>query len=406
MKIVLYFLFLSLILNANAQAPIKLIGVTNNTGTGHIDLLKWTAFDSSSVTATPTILDAYFFATSAFDPFSSNYYLTGVSGQTTGLFSYNSESNASTLTAGVSHSNLVEFDMSNSKMYNLTMEMEGYINIYEYDINSNHDSLIGTIYEPGVTAIVADAISFDSNNGILYYVGYTNEPALALYAISVRNSSFSYSKTILNTINVNSNITSVNFDNVNEKLFATNDTFDQNGNSTGRSIIEIDINTGEVNTLVQLSDFANFLAGSSLFDQNSGTFLLVGITNSNMLKMIAFDTYSNTYVTGFVPDNVSEIACDNSSFARSRYSVSSIDSQAALNFKMYPNPVSNILNLEGTSNGAVQIQIFSADGKLVYEIDKTSFNKMDLELPALTSGLYTVRLSDSKQTLAKKIFVK
>jgi hypothetical protein len=53
------------------------------------------------------------------------------------------------------------------------------------------------------------------------------------------------------------------------------------------------------------------VGGSSQFDQNSGTFLLVGITESNSLEMIAFDTYTNTYVTGFVPDNVSEIACDN-----------------------------------------------------------------------------------------------
>jgi hypothetical protein len=60
------------------------------------------------------------------------------------------------------------------------------------------------------------------------------------------------------------------------KLFATNDSYDEIGNSTGRSIVEIDINTGNVNVLGQLSAFPNFVGGSSQFDQNSGTFLLAG----------------------------------------------------------------------------------------------------------------------------------
>jgi hypothetical protein len=58
--------------------------------------------------------------------------------------------------------------------------------------------------------------------------------ALALYAIPVREGTFSFTRTILNTPNPNGNITSLNFDNVNETLYATNDTYDQNANFTGR----------------------------------------------------------------------------------------------------------------------------------------------------------------------------
>ena len=405
MRKLLYTLFFCLTLSAGMKAQIKLIGATYNMATSHIDLIQWAAFDTASVTSTPTILDAYLFASSAFDPYNGNYYISGVSGQNTGLYSYNVNTFENNITTGSLYTNIAEFDMSTSKMYNLSMETEEYISIYEYDIASNQDSLIGTIYEPGVIGIVADAIGFDSNNGILYYVGNTNDFALALYAMPVREGTFSFTRTILNTPNPNGNITSLNFDNVNETLYATNDTYDQNANFTGRNIVEIDISTGDVITRGQLSEFAYFVGGSSLFDQNSGTFLLVGITDSFMLEMIAFDTYTNTYVTGFVPDNVSEIACDNTIFARNRYGVVGMEQQSALNFKVYPNPVSDVLNIETSSNGPVQVQIFNAMGELVYDKNSTSLSRMNVDMSALSPGLYMVNLTEGKQTVSEKILV-
>jgi hypothetical protein len=406
MRQLLYIIFIGLTAVASSQAQIKLIGAAGNAGTSQIDILQWFAFDSSTVTATPTILDAYLFASSAFDPFNGNYYIAGVSGQTTGLFSFNSESGESNLLMGSINTNVAEFDMSTSKMYNLRMETEEYINIYEYDFESNHDSLIGTIYEEGVIGIVADAIGFDSNNGILYYVGYTSDPALALYAVPVRGDVFSFTRTIINPPAINSNITSLNFDNVNEKLFATSDSYDQNTGTNARSIVEIDINTGDVISLGELSEFPYFVGGSSLFDQNTGTFLLVGINDSNVVEMIAFDTYTNTYVTGFVPGNVSEIACDNTLFARNQYLAAGIEPNAALDFMVYPNPVSDNLTLECASKGANHLQIFNAMGELVYEKRNASFPTVNVDMSNLSSGLYTVNLTGAQQTVSKKILVK
>ncbi|MFN5295104.1 MAG: hypothetical protein ACK5BL_06195, partial [Flavobacteriales bacterium] len=218
MKKLLYTLIIGLTLNVSAYAQIKLIGVANNTGTNQIDLVQWSAFDANSVTTTPTTLDAYLFASSAYDSFNGNYYIAGVSGQTTGLYSYNTDTGESNLATGSMSTNIAEFDMSTSKLYNLIMETEENISIYEYDIALNENVLIGTIYEQGVTGIVADAIGFDSNNGILYYAGYTNDPALALYAVPVRDEVFSFTRTILNTPDLFTNLTSLNFDNVQEKL--------------------------------------------------------------------------------------------------------------------------------------------------------------------------------------------
>jgi hypothetical protein len=405
MRKILYSLFIGLALTSGVNAQIKLMGVAYNSATTAIDLMQWEMFDESTVTSMPTTLDAYLFASSAYDHFKGSYYIAGVSAGTTGLYSYNTITSESSLSSGSQYSNIAEFDMSNGKMYNLSMETEGYISIYEYDIELNQDSLIGTIYEPGVIGIVADAIGFDSNNGILYYSGFTADQNHALYAVPVRDEVFSFTRTILNVSNALVNITSLNFDNVNGKLFAASDGFDAMGNSTGRSIVEINLTSGEVITLGQLSEFEYFVGGSSIFDQNSGTFLLVGITANNVLQMIAFNTYTNTYETGFVPENVSEIVCDNTMFARNRYLAANIESKGAMNVRAYPNPVSEVLNLECTSNEPVQLQIISSMGELVYTNNNASVSKSNVDMSGFAPGLYTVNVIGSKNTFSKKIIV-
>ncbi len=406
MRNLFYCLVISVSMSMNTNAQINLIGTSSNPISGNINLLKWKALDSLSVTSIPTILDAYFFATSAFDPLNNNYYISGVSGQNAGLYSYNSITGAESLMQASSYTNVSEFDMSTGKMYNLLMETEQYISIYEYDIESNQDSLIGVIYEPGASGIVADAIGFDSNNGILYYVGPTNGTELSLYAIPVRNNSFSFTRTVLNTANPNISITSLNFDNINEKLFAVNDTYDQSSNFTGRNIVEINKVSGDVITRGQLVEFTNFVAGSSSFDQNTGTFLMVGIDNNNLLKMIAFNTFSDTYITGFVPDNVSEIVCDNSTFANNRYGTLGIDKQSPTNFKLYPNPVSEVLSIESASNDLLRIEIFNSLGRQVFVQDFNSFQKINLDLSSFSKGVYMVNIKSEKQSKSEKVVVR
>jgi hypothetical protein len=392
-------------LSISLKAQISLIGAASNPDSGNIDILRWRVLDSLSVTTIPTILDGYYFGTSSYDATRGNYYIQGTSSNNTGLFSYNSLTGSKNLGASSLYTNIVEFDMSTGKMYNLIMETEGIISIYESDINANQKRLIGVIYEPGANGIVADAIGFDSNNGIIYYVGFNNDPALILYSIPVRESQFSFSKTILNTTDSYNNINSVNFDNVNNILYATNDTYDSQSNFTGRNIIEIDKGTGDIINRVKLIDFSYFVSGSSSFDQNTGTFLLVGIDTNSLQQMIAFNTSSNTYDSGFVPDNVSEIVCDNSIFARQTYMTTGVKEESALDFKLYPNPVSEILNIEHSSSDPVRIIVFSSLGKQVFVQDYVMLNKIDLNLTHLTPGLYTINLITKDQTASKKIFV-
>ena len=159
-----------------------------------------------------------------------------------------------------------------------------------------------------------------------------------------------------------------------------------------------------MNTLVELSEFPYFVGGSSQFDQNTGTFLLVGINSSDMLRMIAYNTNTNTYETGFVPA-VSEIVCNNTLFARSTYLAAGIEPEASLNFNLYPNPVSDVLNIEYASNGPVQLKIFNAMGELVYEKNNTTISRLNIDISNLSSGIYTVSLRGENQSASRTIVV-
>lgn len=80
------------------RAQINLVGAAANLSSGKIDIVKWQALDSQSVSVFPSILDGYYFATSSFDSYNSNYYLTGISGTLSGLYSFNTITNEESLT--------------------------------------------------------------------------------------------------------------------------------------------------------------------------------------------------------------------------------------------------------------------------------------------------------------------
>ncbi|MFZ4521342.1 MAG: hypothetical protein ACOYNC_06530 [Bacteroidales bacterium] len=197
------------------QAQINLVGAAINPSTSHIDILKWQAFDSASVTPYPTVFAGYYLSSSLFDAYNSNYYLTGITPDSSALLSFNTISTNTDLHPFSSYSNISEIDMSTGKIYTLRSDSIGYISVNEYDIPTGTDSLLGVISEPGLYGIVVDAIGFDSNHGIIYYAGPDGSSTDCLFSIPVRNPVFSWAKKTLLTTAPGNNFYSVNYDNVN-----------------------------------------------------------------------------------------------------------------------------------------------------------------------------------------------
>jgi hypothetical protein len=385
-------------------AQINLVGTSVNAN-GNIEIVKWQALDPSSVTRYPSGLDAYLFASSAFNSYNSNYYLSGISANSGVLLSFNTETNTSSLSNYSAFSNISEIDMSTGKIYNLTLDSVGYISVNEFDISTGAESLLGIIVEPGVNGIVADAIGFDSNNGILYYIGFDGSQSGCLYGIPVRNTVFSWTKTILLTTAAGNNFTSVNYDNVNNILYASNAQYDSTWNYTGNWVVEINTVTGEVIERGFLEGFTAYLAGSSSFDQYSGSFLLVGFDNSFHEKMIVFNTYDNTFVTGFVPPSVSEIICDNYSFARSTYITTSVQESELPGFSIFPNPAIHKFTIctSGFEENST-LRICDVSGK-EYLSMKILQPGTEIYTDQFAKGLYVVTIQGKKGIRNQKLLI-
>lgn len=403
MKQILFTLISFILISTATLAQINLVG-TSSSANGGIEIVKWQAFDSSSVERYPSGLDAYLFASSSFNAYNSNYYLSGFSADTGVLLSFNTETNTPSLSNFSAFSNISEIDMSTGKLYSLELDTVGFISVNEFDISTGAETLLGTIVEPGVNGIVADAIGFDSNNGILYYIGF-DETSICLYGIPVRNPDFSWIKTTLLTTTPFNYFSSVNYDNVNNLLFAVNTQFDSTFNEDGRWIVEINTQTGDVIERGQIVGFPYYLAGSSSFDQNSGTFLLVGFDEAFNEKMIAFNTLDNTLYAGYVPSMVSEIICDNYSFARSTYNTTAIPETEASVFSIFPNPATkNITLCIGESEENALLKIYDMNGKEELNL-KLQQPHMEISTDHLSSGVYMVMLHSSKGVSHQKLVI-
>jgi len=381
---------LFLILLSSGKAQINLIGAATP-NTGGIEIVTWDALDSSSAESYATNLTGYYLTSSVFDAYNGKYYLAGLTETSQGLFSFNTMTLEQNITGYTSFSNITEIDMSSGKIYNITADSLEYFSINEYDIETGEDSLLGVIYEPGTNGIIVDAIAFNSNDGILYYLGYDSLASLILYSVPVRDELFSYTKTTILPGDAISSFWSLNYDNVNGIIYALNPVYDMMGNYVTTNLSAIDPVTGEVTVRSELNEFMGFVMGSAAFDQNTGSYLVIAIDTNYAGKMMVFDTYTNTYITGWAPDGVSEIVCDNTAFATVNYITTSVKEQEEKPLvSFYPNPATTQVTVvsQTKTQEEMAVSIFDITGKKLISNSMPASGKMELDVSHLVPGLY------------------
>ncbi|MEI6890390.1 MAG: T9SS type A sorting domain-containing protein [Bacteroidales bacterium] len=299
-------------------------------------------------------------------------------------------------------SSTTEIDMSTAKIYTLTMEGPDTMRVNEYDIATGNTILLGVVSEPGFQGIISEATGFDSDHGILYYVGFSGNSQRLLYAMNVRDQIFNYTTIPLTTLSSYISLTCINYDNLNDKLYGLMTTYDSTWAFSANSVAEIDYITGNVSELGELTGITGYVGGSSCFDQLSGSFLLVGIDTSSSIQMIVFNTYNNSFVTGYIPDGVSEIVCDNYNYARSVYT--SVDGDIALQgkLKVFPVPAADQLTVELPFQG--EMRIIDSYGRIVFSQHAGDLRQV-ISLAGIPAGLYIIENQNAEQ-VSRARFVK
>lgn len=375
-------------------AQINLVGTRHDFISNTNDLVKWEASDTNSLSGYPINLQSWLLASSVFNARNSTYYITGNTSTASGILAFNTLTNIQTFSNFTSFSNITEIDMSTGKIYNLKLNQQGYIFVNQYDIETGTDSVIGSVYEPGLQGLTVGTTCFNSNDGILYYLGPDHAGILTMFSIMVRENVFTYSKMPMTVYSPGNNFSNVNYDNLQNKIFALDAKFDWGGQYLGADVVEISPINATVTFRADLSEFPYYLAGVSAYHQASGTLIMVGTDIYWKDKLILFNTYSNTYQTGYYPDGTSEIVCDNYEFAVNNYITAINERVEKYTVLMQPNPVSEILNFELDENlsDQLKIKIYSSNGQIMTSQNYRLQTNISMDVSWLPKGLYLVRV--------------
>jgi hypothetical protein len=155
-----------------------------------IDVIKWQPTSGISPARYPAPVYGWTNNTGLFDAFQGKYYLSAITPSGGQLMSFQPTSNQVSFTSLGQISNSTEIDMSNGRFYSIVAQISGDLGVYEFNPSSGSDTLLGTIVEPGIQEVAANAAAFDSNNGVLYYIGQDSNLNY-LYTLNLRGAAFS-----------------------------------------------------------------------------------------------------------------------------------------------------------------------------------------------------------------------
>jgi hypothetical protein len=136
----------------------------------------------------------------------------------------------------------------------------------------------------------------------------------------------------------------------------------------------------------------------------SGTYVLVGLDSLGKKEMIAVNINTDTYISGYVPNSVSEIICNNTTFANSKYGApTGLSKLKQDEFKIYPNPVSDRLNIDTKINEAFEVEIYSISGEKILSKKFEVGERRELDLRGNAKGIYIIQIASKDKMSTRKI---
>lgn len=144
----------------------------------------------------------------------------------------------------------------------------------------------------------------------------------------------------------------------------------------------------------------------------------VTVKGGDCYKFVIYDSYGNGICCGEDGDGYYRILDENGDviidgsgeFTNMAYSILSVEQGGAVGeistsaYKVYPNPVKDILTIKGDSMS--QIMIYNSLGQLVKSIEGNNDNTVEVNVKGLQNGMYFVNIiNDNGKLTAKKVIV-
>ena len=85
-----------------------------------------------------------------------------------------------------------------------------------------------------------------------------------------------------------------------------------------------------------------------------------------------------------------------------------IETLESYGIEIYPNPSDGIfyIDISGKENGPVQVEIVNMVGKVVYNKEFISTEKLEINASTLNIGMYLLRVSSKNHTYTKQVIIK
>lgn len=287
----------------------------------------------------------------------------------------------------------LEYDLRNQILYGLSFDI---VAKKQYLVTVNLiDGSIQIVNEiAGIESIVTGSSTFDSNTGQYLFLGIDNTQTKYLYQIEAATA------TILNKIPVQDNITALQFDVVQNKLYGLN--FESNA----IHFVEIDQTSGAINDKGAISGLKSYFMSSSVYQQDRSSFAFMGTDQENKKRLYVIETPTGDLRSDAVlNDVIVELQADNTVFAAQRYGNNTATGINTFTLpegmRLHPNPIKNKLTIENRNNLTISnLRVSDLSGKVILQIQDVQ-NTVDMS--RLSAGVYVIDIETPKGSYQQKV---
>ncbi len=279
------------------------------------------------------------------------------------------------------------------------------------EITNTCNNIMGPVIEiknNGETPVTSAEIEYTFNSGEAHTYNWTGN-LTSLHTATIQLPEVQFSLQDVNTLNVSINVSDGN---------SSNNSLSQEFNKAEESatinlVLELQTdNAGNQTRWTIKSSDGSTIASAYGYPSNSEESVEIELPGEDCYTFTLTDTGNNGGASIALKDQEGNILIESDGnygggFAEAfSYGTLGVGEQAALaDVELYPNPSTGIVNIK-TQNGFESLHVYDITGKLIKTIAGKNAEKTIIDLSALSSGTYVIKIKEGKNTTSKKVIIK